>query len=88
MYVYGLHAMAASNSVVDKLKHLSFIGREQPATVADVHQTLATVWPNEATALMQQVHTVMVADFNEVIEVPARLEQPDKLYSEHHDGIK
>jgi hypothetical protein len=74
LYVYGLHAMATSNSVVDKLRYLSFIGREQPATVADVQRMLALVWPNEIAALMQQVHAVMVADFNEVIRVPARLE--------------
>eukprot|EP00953_Heterococcus_sp_UTEX-ZZ885_P007113 4327-Heterococcus_DN1.PRE.4 len=85
--VYGLHAMAASNSVVDKLRYLSFIGREQPATVADVQQLLATVWPGEVPALMQQVHAVMVADFNEV-RVPARLELLSKPYSEHRGGVK
>jgi hypothetical protein len=86
--VYGLHAMATSNSVVDKLRYLSFIGREQPATVADVKQMLATVWPNEVAALMQQVHAVMVADFNEVVRVPTRRELLSKLYSEHRGSVK
>jgi hypothetical protein len=81
LYVYDLHALAASGNVVDRLRYLAFRGYAQPATVHDVQQLLAAVWPNEIVALMQQVHAIVMANFKAVTKVRKRQEARMKLYS-------